>query len=137
MFYNLWPNDYSQTLGSFLIHSYNRALPIVQWLSDQWHFCQFLIVLLSYFIVLLSCFVMLYCILPCFIVISLYLIILLSHFIPWFEHIFCRICFHISSEDRRQSRCNIYKILHQWFHSLHNKSHLMTHPSKIPHNIAS
>ena len=29
--YNLWPNDDSQTLDIFLIHSYNRALPIVQW----------------------------------------------------------------------------------------------------------
>ena len=29
--YNLWPDDYSQFLDIFLIHSYNRALPIVQW----------------------------------------------------------------------------------------------------------
>ena len=29
--YNLWPNDYYQTLDIFLIHNYNRALPIVHW----------------------------------------------------------------------------------------------------------
>ena len=29
----MWPNGYSQTLDIFLIHSYNRALPIVQWME--------------------------------------------------------------------------------------------------------
>ena len=41
--YNLWPNNYSQTLDIFLIHSYNRALPIVHWMScvhpDHFTFC--------------------------------------------------------------------------------------------------
>ena len=33
--YNLWPNDHSQTLDIFLIHSYNRALPNVRWKLEK------------------------------------------------------------------------------------------------------
>ena len=32
--YNLWPNDYSQPLDISLIHSYNRALPIVHLVGE-------------------------------------------------------------------------------------------------------
>ena len=35
--YNLWPNSYSETLDIFLIHSYNRALPIVQCSNNLVH----------------------------------------------------------------------------------------------------
>ena len=38
--FNLWPNDYSQPPDIYLIHSYNRALPIVQWINKRKGFGQ-------------------------------------------------------------------------------------------------